>query len=55
MQKVAPKTWERLVDAFMTANNLNYQTLKAHNERGTALFSFEFANKEIPTEKIKGE
>lgn len=55
MQKVAPKTWERLVDAFMTAHDLNYQTLKAHNERGTALFSFEFANKEIPTEKIKGE
>ena len=52
MRKVAPKTWERLVNAFMTAYDLNYQTLKVHNEREIPLFTFEFVNKEIPIEKV---
>ena len=55
MQKIEPETWERLADAFFTAYNLDYQTLKAHNERGAALFAFEFVKKEIPEEKIREE
>lgn len=55
MQKIPHKTWERLIDAFMTTRDLNYQTLKAHNEREKPLFIFEFVNKEIPMEKVKGD
>ena len=53
-EKMADGTWQRLVDAFMTASNLNSQTLKASEERGSALFSFEFVSKEIPSDKIRG-
>ena len=54
-QKIDKKQWANLVNAFFTTQDLNYQTRKSHNERGSNLFNYEFVNKQIPLEKIKEE
>ena len=53
--KIEKKQWSKLVNAFFTMNDLNYQIRKSHGERGIDFFSFECVNKEVPREKIKGE
>ena len=55
LQKINKKQWARLVNAFFTTQDLNYQTKKAHDDYGTGLFTYEFVNKQIPKEKIMEE
>lgn len=52
-QSIDSKHWNELVNAYFTVQDLNYQTLKAHHEHNTGLFSYEMLNIEVPKSKIK--
>lgn len=52
-QVIDDKHWNELVNAFFTVQDLNYQTIKAHNEHHTGLFVYEMVNVNVPKKLIK--
>lgn len=52
-QMIDGKHWNELVNAYFTVQDLNYQTLKAHNEHHTGLFTYEMVNIDVPKKRLK--